>query len=86
MLMNSEMDRASKETTWHTRNSAPEETHENYFRLARFEVTALRIQVCNTLVTPLCRICRMVIMTMIMVAMEIGIKYQHEYLTKMWAG
>jgi hypothetical protein len=41
-----------KETTWPTRNSATEEKHENCFRLAEFEVTALRIQVWNTFVTP----------------------------------
>lgn len=45
MLMNCEMERASKETTWPSRNSATEETHENYFRLAEFEVTAFRIKV-----------------------------------------
>jgi len=75
-----------KETTWPTRNSATEEKHENCFRLAEFEVTALLIQVWNTFFTPLCRIFRLVIMTMIMVAMKITIKYQHEYLADMWPG
>lgn len=52
MLVNNEVDRASKETAWPTRDSETEESHENYFRLAEFEVTAVRIQVWNTAVIP----------------------------------